>query len=499
MRSHYARATASFALTLVFTMFAVVMGEGASSAAPLQQDSPTPTATAGAAADFNWSRVPTNQISVISGGSATVSGLSLFYQGRSTEASAEFAIFVDGLPNGSRVSVSPSQRFPLTRGSTREITLLISLPSTATGAIIARVTAVKIGVTPEGGTPRELSGAERTQATAFVTLSVTASGSPTVTPNPCPELSDPSDRFENAAVLRVDLEEGHGICRTGDVDWFKFAGVGGKRYTIDIVTMDLGLDLALQLFDERRNLLDANDDYPLRSPATPVITDTEPRINAFLAPRDGTFYIRVYDTLGVGGLNLTYRIVVRSEGYNDPPVVPSLCNDRFEPDGLPQQAQVILANDVHEGHRFCPAGDADWVKFFASRELVYYLYTDTKLPSGAKQPGADTLLYLFSRDGVTLLDSNNNRAIDTSLDSLIVFQPVADGVYYAQIKNVGDVGGNFITYRLTLEACVSREVNCGPPASSGAAPPPSSSPSPSPAASPAASVPEFNLDPVSSP
>lgn len=499
MSSRFARVIISSLIVIVLVVASLQLGSGASIAAPLAQETPatptatiTPTGTPQPAGDFFWSRVPTNQIGATAGASVTISGLQLSYPGTANITSAEFEIQVGGQPRGTGIEISPSPQFPLTRGGTRDILLLVNIPAGASGTVVLRITALKLSETPTGSTtPTPLTGSARTQATAFVTL-VIAAGSPTATPNPCLEGRDPANRFEDAAVIRVNRVEDHGICRTGDVDWFKFAGVGGKRYTIDIVRSDPGLDLAIQLFDERRTLLDANDDFPLRNPEVPDLTDTRPRISGFLAPRDGTFYFRVYDVLGVGGANLTYQVLVSSDGFDPFPIVPSLCLDRFEPDGLPEQAQTILANDRHVGHRFCPAGDADWIRFFASKELVYYLYTDSRGPGGGNQPGADPLLNLFSRDGITLLDTSNNRAVGLSpgsqLDALIVFQPEADGIYFAQVKNVGDIGNNFMTYNLYLAACVSTATNCVP----SDAPPPGQNPTPTPTV-------EFNLDPTPTP
>ena len=113
----------------------------------------------------------------------------------------------------------------------------------------------------------------------------------------------------------------------------------------------------------------------------------------------------------------------------------------------------------------CPTGDADWVKFFALRGKTYFLFTDTRPYQNSPQindrteAGADTVIYLADRDGVSILDFNDD--IEGSLDSQIRFTPPADGFYYLQVKNVGDIGNQFIEYDLTLTLCVAGGENCG--------------------------------------
>lgn len=470
MHRSSSRAVLSVGVTLALLLGSILIGNNATSAAPLRQGARSTLQTA---TDFAWTKVPSDQIAVVAGASATVSGLELTNQ---SDTKGTFDLSIEDLPDNTSYDIAPGKSLTISSWNSFSVSLRITIPAgTSPGTITIRVVATK----SETGT----------QAVAFVTLVITSS-LPTPTPTGCPRSHDPGNTFGKASLIRVDLEETHGICKTGDEDWFAFAGVGGKRYMIDIPRMDQGLDLALQLYDDQHNLLDANDDYPLRGP-TPSYTDTRPMINGFLAPRDGFYMIRVYDTLGIGGANLSYKIIVRSEGYASPPIVPSLCNDRYEPDGLPDQAQMFLSNDKQLGHHFCPAGDADWVKFFASKELVYYLYTDTQTANGGKpQPGADTMLYLFSRDGVTLIDANNNISGANTLDSQVIFTPPADGVYYAQIKNNGDIGSNFITYDLYLNACI-HDTYCG---SSLVQPTPAPTEAPPPAApSPQADATEFVL------
>jgi hypothetical protein len=296
-------------------------------------------------------------------------------------------------------------------------------------------------------------------ASVFVRLTLSF-GTPTPTselPPGCPEVNDPGGDFKNAALIRVNLEESHGICKTGDEDWFKFAGVADKVYTIDIPSMDNGLDLALQLFDDKKVFLTGNDDFTTRGP-TPVPDDMKPRIQSWRAPRSGYFYIRVFDTLGVGGANLGYKIIVKGESYGPvPSTVPEVCNDQWEQDGLPEIAKLIMSNETQRGHALCPDGDADWVRFFALAGRTYIIATDTRPYQNGDQPepGADTTLLLVNRDGATAIDFNNDIAGGNTLDSQIEFRPLADGFYYAQVKNVGEIGTMFIRYDLSVKVCTN--------------------------------------------
>jgi len=186
----------------------------------------------------------------------------------------------------------------------------------------------------------------------------------------------------------------------------------------------------------------------------------------FFGLRGKTYYIRVRDNLNIGGDNKTYTIVVQAESYGPTPVtVTELCRDLFEEDGLPEQARLITSNEIQPHRVLCPTGDADWVKFFALRGKTYFLFTDTRpyqnspVINDQTEAGADTVIYLADRDGVSIIDFNDD--IEGSLDSQIRFTPPADGFYYLQVKNVGDIGNQFIEYDLTLTLCVAGGENCG--------------------------------------
>jgi len=308
----------------------------------------------------------------------------------------------------------------------------------------------------------------------------TTTSQPTATigpsPTPLPACLNGTDNTRagrdkgSAKFLLVNITEQHGICTRGEENWYKFGAVGNKVYTIDVPTMDAGLDLSLELYDEDGNRIASNDDFFLRNPAVPDAKDIKPRIQSWRAPKDGTYYIRVRDNLSIGGDNKGYTIVIQTESYGPTPItVPELCRDLFEEDGLPEQAKLITSNESQNARVLCPTGDADWVKFFALRGKTYYIYTDTRLypnkadsngnpPDTTTEAGADTVIYLADRDGVSILDYNDD--IEGSLDSQIRFTPSADGFYYLQIKNIGDIGNQFIKYDLTLQLCFPNQ-ECG--------------------------------------
>jgi hypothetical protein len=402
----------------------------------------------------------------------------------------DFAITVSenpSLPTGYVVTILPSENIRVGATSTAAFRVRVDIPSgrpaerfvlqvRATNNANASAIAI-LNVTGPTATPT----ATPETPTATVT--------PVVTPRGCPEGADPAGDLPGASLLRVEVPERHGICDLGDVDWFKFGAVGGKVYTIDIPDMDNGLDLSLGVFEENGNRLTFNDDYNFRNPSQPDSNDIRPRIDSWRAPYDGFFYIQVRDNLGIGGGGRAYTILLDSESYGPTPAqITEVCQDLFEQDGLPEQAKLITSNETQRGKALCPVGDADWVKFFALRGKTYFIYTDTRPYIGSADPsrnpnfppnpgvqggteaGADTVIYLADRDGVSIVDFNDDIVGGNTLDSQLRFSPSADGFYYAQIKNVGDIGNQFIRYDFTLALCVPNQNECGRPTTPSAAP-----------------------------
>jgi hypothetical protein len=450
------------AVSVIIFVLALAQQGRSAVARPLQQITATPTATNTStpqpATDFRWDD-STKSITIDLSSPTGTADFTLRNDGDGEET---FTISVASAPSGWDVEVTPEI---LQLDVDDEATISVRVTISANAASGSRTITIRA------------STANGKQVDAFLTVTVTT-GSPTATPRPgqvCPETPDPGNDRDSAQLIRVDREEYHGICSTGDEDWFKFAALGGKLYSIDITQMDPGLDLALELYDDQGRFVEGNDDYPSRSP-TAVPTDTKPLIKSFRAPTSGLYFIRVRDTLGVGGADLTYRIIVRGESYGPTPsTVAGICNDQYEQDGLPELASLMNSNETQFTHLLCPKGDADWITFYGHSGYHYYLYTDTRPYSNTfgTEPGADTVLFLADRDGVSRIAENNNiEGLDT-FDSQVDFIPNADGYYFAQVKNIGDVGNMFIKYDITLRVCVN-DLPCGriPPPTPTAEPTP---------------------------
>jgi hypothetical protein len=336
-------------------------------------------------------------------------------------------------------------------GSFKQYLIEVSAPSgTSSG------TCNNIRVTPSVGT-------------GSVTLRFSISGiGPTATPTPSPagicDLSDPPSDITGAPRLYSNAAIEQGICFAGDVDTYALPMNKDKVYDIYIsksyIEQEDGskvqsLDLVLELYDPLFRLVTVNDDFYDHNSSDNEAIAIDPKIANYRAPMDGTYYVRVRDATGasVGYYtlnfnNLSYRGDAANNNDDTVPNNSGVCQDLYEPDGLPEQARMILSNQRQTERRLCPTGDADWVKFFAKAGNTYMLYTSTE----DNTAGVDTYISFFDRDGFTLLDTNDNYEA-SSLDSKVVFTATSDGFYFAQIKNTGDLGGPFFTYALINEVC----------------------------------------------
>ncbi|KPL81172.1 PPC domain-containing protein [Herpetosiphon geysericola] len=350
------------------------------------------------------------------------------------------------VPNNGSQDFSLTVDIPPTANNGDVATLSVEAASTTTPTSIARLSGLRVRVAPAPtATPLP---------TTTATLTPIVSGTPVRVCNGSGNTRndgfEPNNTRSQARRIEVDVPQIHAICPVGDEDWLLFGGLEGKVYTIDVSQMTDGLDLSLTLYDSNGNQLAFNDDFPRNNDPS----DIKPRIQSWRAPANGQYYIKVRDSAGRGFIDALYTVVLNSESYGPTPtLIPEICEDLYEPDGLPEIAPLIVVGEVHPDHRLCPRGDADWVKFFGKAGKVYSLFTSDL------SVGADTVMVLADRDGTTIIDFNDDY--ESGLDSRIDFSPVVDGFYFVQVKNVGDVGNQFIDYTLTFQ--IKSNANQGQP------------------------------------
>lgn len=120
--------------------------------------------------------------------------------------------------------------------------------------------------------------------------------------------------------------------------------------------------------------------------------------------------------------------------------------DAFEPDDAPVEATTLTPGAAHV-HTFCGAGDRDWSTFYAEAGGLYTIETaDLNGPT-------DTVLELYSGDGVLPLASNDDIEYPANLASRIVWQAPASGWYTAVISQWGNrIAGDDVRYTLHLQA-----------------------------------------------
>lgn len=296
------------------------------------------------------------------------------------------------------------------------------------------------------------NGAGNSGPDYLYTISITGSSANTPTPTTptpagCLDAYEPDNSLTAARGIELNTEQTHVLCPAGDQDWIVFAATANKIYTMYTEDLAGPVDTIIALYDSRGNKLAENDD------ALPG-QGLESLINySFSSP--GTYYLRIRDARGGGGIGYSYTVGVSSEGALPPTgtttrtvtpnpnatATPGPCYDQFEPDGVPETARVILIGAVQR-HSICPAIDADWVRFYARAGKVYTVRT------GNLGVGLDTYMYIFDTDGQRILAQNDDGG--EGVASRIDFYPVRDDWYFVQVKNAGDIGGPDQTYELSL-------------------------------------------------
>jgi hypothetical protein len=218
-------------------------------------------------------------------------------------------------------------------------------------------------------------------------------------------------------------------------------------YTKDLAA---SLDTEMFLYAADGGRLAYNDDAPGRGLGSQI---------DYTFSSATTVYVMVRDKTRGGGNGYSYTLGFSADPgplTGTPTASPTItstpaptqpaCLDAYEPDGSYTDASLLLINDAPQHRSFCPAGDADWLKFFAARGKAYTIKTLNPVTGPAA--GVDTYVYLFNSDGQTLIDQNDDGG--DGVNSAIQFFPQRDDYYYVQIKNKGDIGGNNQLYDIQI-------------------------------------------------
>lgn len=406
------------------------------------------------------------------GGATTVT----FQVTNNSTVERNFRLTFGNVPSGFNIADSGTTLIsPL--GGQADVAVLITANANVAPGVYGPVIVTATGQASGESNITGTAAIEITVAGATFTPSPTNTGVPTNTPSAtisatpgaiCRDAFEPDDDIGAATQIEVNTAQRHTLCPVGDEDWFVFGAIGGKVYTIDVPEIVGGIDPSIELFDPEGNSIAFNDDYFNRDPNNPNPGDVRPRIQSFEIPYDGRYYFRIRDVAGRGGIDFFYVVALISEAAGPTPTtVVELCLDLFEPDGLPEQARLITSNELQEDRRLCPTGDADWATFFGKAGKRYIVFTDTRRYRGPNQvnrdtqAGADTVMTLTDRDGVSILDFNDDIPGGNTLDSQIEFIPEVDGFYFVQVKNIGDIGNQFIRYDLVLLLCLPGQTDCG--------------------------------------
>ncbi len=210
----------------------------------------------------------------------------------------------------------------------------------------------------------------------------------------------------------------------GDEDWLKFAVEAGDSFIVIADNTGTGVSPIVTLFDSCSQV-----------PANNSLSFGANQVAA-TATTARTYYARLTNQNPSNfGANATYDIRVNA----------SAClPDSQEEDDSAAQAKAVGVGAAAQAHNFCPASDADWVKFTATAGKTYVLRT-TNLAFAA-----DTLLTLYASDGTTLIAENDDFGYTSA--SRVVWQPTTSGDYYARVTHVNPVAnGPNTQYALLIQ------------------------------------------------
>ena len=158
---------------------------------------------------------------------------------------------------------------------------------------------------------------------------------------------------------------------------------------------------------------------------TDLLTNTEDTYTRFVGFDGHTYYFRARARDHAGNQS------AYASDNGDVQHTVEICDtppDAYEVDDTRANARWIIPDRPMQMRTFYAQGDRDWVKFYAAAGITYTLMTTN---TGGH---ADTVLYLYDRDGTTLITSNDddpNRWPASRID----WRPTTGGFYWAKVEH----------------------------------------------------------------
>jgi len=195
----------------------------------------------------------------------------------------------------------------------------------------------------------------------------------------------------------------------GDVDYFLFSAVGGRRLLLQTSHLSPGMDSILYLFGSDGQTILAVDNDSGGGRASRI---------EWTAPASGTYFVMVRHaqaTSGTGCYDLSIGMV-QTDDHGDTPATATA----IPSDGSPAAGFIETPADV------------DFFLFVVEASWVYVIETSNLTA------GMNTVLALYDRDGQTLIAQDDDSGVEGA--SRIVLQAPSSGTYFVAVAHTLPVG-----------------------------------------------------------
>ncbi len=212
---------------------------------------------------------------------------------------------------------------------------------------------------------------------------------------------EPDNRCSDARDITTNgVRQTHRFQAPNDEDWVKFAIKAGESFIVIADNTGVGVNPIVTLFDSCTQV-----------PAQNSLGQSAQQVAAS-SPTDRLYFARLTNQ-NPNGFGAT--------AHYDLHITASAClADSLEKDDDAAQAKLIAVGEAAKTHNFCPASDADWIKFNAVADKIYVLQTANLAFA------ADTELHLYGPDGTTVIAQNDDYGYSSA--SRLVWKPTTSGL-----------------------------------------------------------------------